>query len=202
MKKDKILDWKIYKFSLDEMLEICIGMKGTAKYMSKSCGPPLAIYNSNVFIENKRIYYGDLDLEVWRRMLCRLAEFLEKEIRVYGETIGRWEELSEKNKDAYAWSTKEPDKIWKKDWYEMLCQQTKRREENLKARRTVSYLDPATKRWNYALYTPFDTNWHWYNIGFYKTYLKIRRFYNVIKGEIDYRFYKYKLKKQAKKRDK
>lgn len=168
---------------LIEMIELFVGRRGRLVSSSKSCGPAMAVYNSNLVVGDEVLWYGDIDLEVSRFTLLNIAKLFDITIEIYSEMDIRVfafdneseEEIKKKHKENIAkstpvWTTADPFNFAGKDWDEMLELNESHREK-MRNRRAIAY----------GLLTPNGTDWKWYNTWYYngphKLYRCVRFFY-------------------------
>lgn len=169
---------------LNEVIEILLGHKGRVCSWSKSCGPAMAIYNSNVVMQKEGedpelIWYGDIVLEeALISCLTNLADKLGVEIMVFYEHPIRIfqftddeEEIAKavdiqksliNNRNGLVWTSLEPYMFDDMSYVEARERREKRREENIRQRQI-----------SYGMVTPRGTRWAWYNKWFYKGPYKI-----------------------------
>jgi hypothetical protein len=172
------------KLKVIDCIEAFLGRKGRLVSMSKSCGPAMAVYNSNLVVGDKVLWHGDIDLERDKAILLGIARLFEVDIEVYYEMDlrifpGEFDtdiEVEQEHKKRIAantpvWTTKDPFTFAGKDWDEMLDINSEHRAEMMKRRMMA-----------YGFLTPGGTDWKWYNTWYYKgphkLYRCFRFFYN------------------------
>ena len=165
------------------MIETMIGYAGKIVSSSKSCGPPMAIFNANVVVGEEVIWYGDIDIDKSFSALCGIAEIYDEEIKIFAESpirifaihpkdkerLLKQQKINIKEGNGLVWTTTDPLKWAGQDIGIAREERTKRCEKNIKNRH--SYL---------GILTPRGTEWHWYNAWFYKTIYKIYVFFKTI----------------------
>jgi hypothetical protein len=165
-----------HKLSTLELIRLILGHEGALVSMSKSCGPPMATYNSNLVICDKVVWYGDIDLEESKKSLIRLSHllktdiqiFYESSLRVFGEPTKKDLALQAKNikeKNGLVWSTSDPDKFAGGDYWDMYHTRKEHRDEAIKQRQV-----------HFGILTPIGSEWTWYNKWFYKSIYKVYAF--------------------------
>ena len=73
-------------FDLKDVLRILLGREGHICSGSKSCGPAMAVFNANVVIGDKIVWYGDVDMDEKRVLLKILSMHIGAPIEVYYES--------------------------------------------------------------------------------------------------------------------
>ena len=162
---------------MKELMDAILGPSGRICSGSKSIGPAMAIYNSNmVFWQEKEdpdiVWYGDLVLdETMVKILTRLADQLKLEIMVFYESPLRQFAINEedyskarefqkgliKNRSGLVWTSREPT-MFANMPYEEAKQKNKARREKARTMR-AAYV---------GMLTPVGTEWRCYNKWFYK----------------------------------
>jgi len=171
---------KKQSFNLEEIIRVILGNCGKMVSSSKSCGPPMAVYNANVVIDDKIIWYGDVDIEVSGDELCRLSNLSDKTIEVYYEHPVRQFNFDEMPKKEFekqqkkiiqettpVWTTAEPDKYAGYEWDDIYVKHEKSRDEIIKSRQIA-----------FGSLTPNGSEWTWYNTWYYKS---IHKMYRIMK---------------------
>jgi len=177
-------------------LENILSYKGAMVSSSKSCGPPMAIYNANVVIDEEVVWYGDVDLEKpchnctednpisVRHGLIYLSGKLGKPIDVYYEHSLRMFNFEEDDKKAGKVDIENKKKQLstireRKGLAWSTLAPDKMGSENMdyneyKDEMTETKNENIKKRmiWNGSL-TPYGAEWKWYNRLFYKSIYKI-----------------------------
>jgi hypothetical protein len=156
-------------FTLIQMVEAFIGREGRLVSMSKSCGPAMSVYNSNMVVGDEVIWYGDIDLDLSKEVLCSIAKLFDTTISIYSEhdlrvfsfevnsnteLKAKWKEKIIKTKPAY--TTSSPELYYGQDYYVAKEESEKRKEERIKERRI-----------SFGSLTPSGTEWKWYNAWYY-----------------------------------
>jgi len=188
--------------TLNELVNSFIGRKGRLVSMSKSCGPAMAVYNSNMVVNDEVIWYGDIDLEEDKNILLALSELFGTDIKIYrehGVRVFPFEvkdevELKEEQKKRIkqnnpVWTTAAPEKYDNKDYLTILAQMNEMRDKNRKDRAIC-----------FGLLTPGGTNWAWHNTWWYKGPHKLYRiFKRNYKVFVQYPLQSVKYKKEKQK---
>jgi hypothetical protein len=171
------------RLNLIEVIEIVLGYKGHLVSASKSRGPAMAIYNSNLVINEEVIWYGDIDLHSSRLHLVRIAAAFGVEIEIYSEHSVRVFSCEAKTKSAIkklqetkikestpVWTSKEPNVYAGMDYLEVYTQAEEVRIQNIKDFRIC-----------YKFLTPNGTEWNRFNTLYYngphRIYRIIRKLY-------------------------
>lgn len=100
------------EFNVENVLEIICGPRSQMITSSKRLGPPMAVYNSSIKIFDRKIWWGDVDVDLVRKPLLRLAAMLTSphnelaKIEIYSEG------------GMLVWSSLNPDVAWDKPYYE------------------------------------------------------------------------------------
>jgi len=152
------------------ILNILLGRSGRLVSMSKSCGPAMAIYNSNVVVNNQVVWHGDVDLDADGPLLRRIAELIGAHIDVYYEShlrvfpfeVKDEKEMRKKHKEKMkkvkpTWSTSTPDMFDGKSYEKIRERMSAVRQERILERQIA-----------YGFLTPGGTEWAWYNTWFYR----------------------------------
>ena len=172
------------KISLEQMLSMVLGRKGNLVSMSKSCGPEMAIYNSNLVVNDEVVWYGDVDVKEVKKYLCNIANLYEVDIEIYSENPIRifnfnnrsQKEIKKEQKELIKkakpiWTTKNPDKWNEEDWLDAYEKNVEHRQ-TMRKQRSIAY----------GFLTPTGNEWNWlsrlyYNNFIYKAYKKIKQAY-------------------------
>ena len=161
-----------------ELLKSILGHPGALCSWSKSCGPAMAVYNSNiVIIDGKKdpyvAWYGDIVVNpTMVRVLCKFAIYYNVEIQVFHESPVRQFVFDKKDeskcskeqlkaikaKSGFVWSTATPDMWGDMPYAEAEELRELRTAENIKDRLIGC-----------KILTPRGTKWTWYNTWFYKS---------------------------------
>jgi len=176
------------EFTLDQLIKTFLGPRGRLVSGSKSRGPAMAIYNSNMVVGDEVVWHGDIDLTKDRRILCGIADLFnitidlynEHDVRVFPFEVKDNKEMKEKHKKLIekhtpVFTTKSPDKFAGHDYDEIEERNEKIRQEAIKTHSI--YL---------GFLTPGGTEWKWYNTWYYKgphyVYRVLRRHVKVFIG--------------------
>jgi len=167
---------KVKEYNKD-IIEV-LGIQGRMVSGSKSCGPAMAVYNANVGVDGKLVWYGDVDIDRSKVDLIKLSMRIDKDIEVYYERslrifpseatdLAKVRKQKEdiKNKNGMVWSTANPNLFNGKNYAEMRILNQKRRDDAVNQRMI----------WFGSL-TPAGTEWTWYNTWYYKSVYRIYEF--------------------------
>jgi len=162
------------------ILSILLGRPGRLVSASKSRGPAMAVYNSNVVVDGEVVWYGDVDLDKDRNWLGKIAELVGSDIEIYYEhdlrvfpfEVADEKEMSKKHKEKMknrkpVWSTATPELFGDRPYEEVREEMQKVREE-----RVLDYLAYC------GILTPGKTEWKWYNTWFYEGPYKIYAYFD------------------------
>jgi len=169
--------------SLLGVLQLILGYEGRVVSQSKSCGPPMAVYNSNLVVEHfgnpeqySVVWYGDINLtkqttelltSVADAFQCTLYVFREHPIRTFifnkrdQDKILYRQQRDIKNRIGLVWTSKEPEIFDNKSYNEMF-----------KVMSDVRNTAIRQKMITHEEVTPRGTEWTWYNEWFYKSIYK------------------------------